>query len=265
MRGFNGEVGKRLAAVLPAVAVGLVAGVTGGLVVAGALDTTPYSEMEYNTAARNAHQAGREEGMNAADMQRARATLQLRADYTKQVDALLAQREDAQASVQDLRRSLNRTRGVSADRQDRIATLQRALAETNNALDRATRRASDAAGQHVQGTLRATWVLPRRERPWPGNCTSVRDAYDVRVTAGAGATVADAELASTEQIARRERNGALTLTCAITYSADIPTPLGAAYELVVTDSAQSGAPAKTRSAPRSALRAGTVPPLAVSR
>lgn len=256
---------RALWAVVPALAIGLVIGVISGIAVAGRLDTTPYGEAEFNTAARNAHQAGRLEGMDVGQAQESQAMSQLRADHAKQVGALMAQREAAQTSVRHLRDLLNRMRETSARRQGQMAQLQRALEESDDALDRAMNRAAGPAEDAIKGKLRSTWVLTRRDKPWPTGCAQALDAYEIRVTAGADATVGHASLVSAQPVARRVRNRTLTLTCAIAYAVDIPTPLGSWYRFTVTDSTRPKAPAKSTLVPATALRTGIAPPLTVTR
>lgn len=256
------SLGRRLAAAVPALALGLAAGVTGGVWAASAMDTTPYGQTELNTAARNGEQSGRTEGWAQAKTASGEVALRVKETTDARVGRLESRLSKTRQALQARNRSSAR---AEKDAGRREAELERSLAETTAALNNATNQTSGPGSQRVEGTLRATWVLGRRDKPWPTDCSGALRAYDVRVTAGPDVTVAQARLVKADLTRRVEREKTLTLTCALSYTAGLPTPLGSAYRFVVVDSSRPGSPAATESAPGIALQDGSGPPLSVTR
>ncbi len=259
MWGSSETLGERLATMVPALTLGLAAGVVGGVVAAGALDTTPYAATDFNTASREARLAGKQQGWREARAASAQVTSRLQAANEKQVQGL----EDKLALT---RKSLHKAERRADNRATRIASLEASVAEKSAALDNATgQSAGTAAGERVEGTLKATWALGSGKKPWPQGCAEPLKTYEVRVTAGEGVTVARADLVDAELVKRTERKNSLTLTCSMTYAATLPTPLGAEYEFVVFGASAPEVPRAAKTAPAVALGDGFGPPLAVSR
>jgi Skp family chaperone for outer membrane proteins len=248
---------------VPALAVGLAAGVTGGLAMAGTLDTTPYGEIQFNTAARNAHQAGRAEALAEAEKVSAEVTEQLKADNAALVDKVEAKLDEAHKEQQKLKRSLKESGKELKARQAKVEQLESALAQTNAALGNATDSA--ASGQSVEGTLKTTWTYGPKQKPWPQSCTEQLQTYQVRVTAGADATVANARLVGAKVVKREESEKSLTLTCELTYAAGLPTPLGGSYRFVVVGSAAPNTVRDAQEASSATLGNGSAPALSVTR
>jgi hypothetical protein len=243
--------GATLAVAVPALVIGLAAGVTGGVVVAGAFDTTPYGEVRLNTATRNAHQAGRAEGLREAQTAADQVMSRLRATNANQVTGL-------EADLTETRRALSKAR-KQADRRE--TELESALAETTAALRNATSETAGADTLVVEGTVRATRVVGPGARPWPNDCSEPLRTYQVRVTAGEGATVAFGELVDAELRKRSVEKKTLTLTCSLTYSVRLPTPLGHDYRFLAVDESQPDAPLTNNPAPGTSLEDGTGPVL----
>jgi hypothetical protein len=262
MRRLGPSLPRRLAAVVPALALGLAAGVTGGVWAASALDTTPYGQTELNTAARNGEQSGRNEGWAEAKTASDEIALRVKETTDARVARLVSRLAKTRQALEARRRSSARSEKEAGRRQ---AELERSLAETTAALKNATSQTSGPGSQRVGGTLRASWGLSRRDKPWPKDCSGALRAYDVLVTAGPDVTVAQARLVKAGPTRRVERKRTLTLTCALSYTADLPTPLGSAYRFVVVDSSRPGSPAATESAPGITLQDGSGPPLSVTR
>ncbi len=259
MWGSSETLGERLATMVPALTLGLAAGVVGGVVAAGALDTTPYGATDFNTASREARQAGKEQGWREAQAASAQVTSRLRAANAEQVQRL----EDRLART---RKALQKADKQVENRATRIASLEASVAEKTAALDNATVQAGGAtAGERVEGTLRSTWVLGPGAKPWPQGCAEPLKTYQVRVTAGEGATVARADLVDAELVKRTEKKNSVTLVCSMTYSAVLPTPLGAEYDFVAFGESSPEVPKAAKTAPAVALGDGFGPPLAVSR
>jgi outer membrane murein-binding lipoprotein Lpp len=262
MRRLGPSLGRRLAAAVPALALGMAAGVTGGVWAASALDTTPYGQTELNTAARNGEQSGRDEGWAQAKTASDEIALRVKQTTDARVGRLESRLAKTRRALQAGKRSSARAQKEAGRRE---AELERSLAETTAALNNATSQISGAGSRRVEGTLRATWVLGRQDEPWPKDCSDALRTYNVRVTAGPDVTVARARLVKAGQTRRVEHKNTLTLTCALSYTAGLPTPLGSAYRFVVVDSSRPGSPAATESAPGLALQDGSGPPLSVTR
>lgn len=262
MRRLGPSLGRRLVAAVPALALGLAAGVAGGVWAASALDTTPYGQTELNTAARNGMLTGRDEGWAEAKTASDEVVLRVKETTDARVARLESRLATTRQALQARKRSSARAEKQAGRRQ---AELERSLAETTAALNNATSQTSGPGSQRVEGTLRATWVLGLRDKPWPKDCSGALRAYDVRVTAGPDVTVAQARVVKAGPTRRVERRQTLTLTCALSYTAGLPTPLGSAYRFVVLDSSRAGEPAATESAPGIALQDGSGPPLSVTR
>ena len=260
MSGLSSGIGRRLAAMVPALAVGLAAGVTGGVLAAGALDTTPYGELQFNTASKKAHDAGKAEGFHEAETISAETASQVQAAHDARVARLEDRISKAHKDLTEQRRTLKKVR-ENAD--TREAKLRSSLAETAAALNNAT---SSANGQAVEGTLKTTWVLGAKSKPWPAGCAEPLKTYRVRVTAGQGATVAVADLVDSEVVRRTEKKKAktVTLVCSMTYSADLPTPLGSGYRFVA-EIAGSGHVGAQQTVSRDALGDGGGPTLSITR
>jgi len=258
MSGWSNGFGKRLAAMVPALALGLAAGVTGGVLAAGELDTTPYGEIQFNTAARNAHQAGKAEGYEEAEQLSAQTAADVRAAHRERVTRLEDRIAKTRKDLAEQRRTLRQVR-ENADARE--ARLRGSLAETAAALNNAT---SSAKGQAVEGTLKTTWVLGLKDKPWPTGCAEPLKTYRVRVTAGQGATVAAADLVRAEVLHRTVRKKTVTLICSMTYTADLPTPLGTEYRFVA-EVAGSGHVRAQETVSREALGDGSGPALVISQ
>jgi hypothetical protein len=258
MSGWKKGVGRRLSAMVPALALGLAAGVTGGVLAAGALDTTPYGELQFNTASKKAHDAGKAEGLHEAQEISAQTASKVQAAHDARVAELEDRIDKANRDLSEQQRTLKQVR-EKADAQE--AKLRSHLAETAAALNNAT---SSVDGQAVKGTLKTTWVLGNKDKPWPAGCAEPLKSYRVRVTAGQGATVAVADLVGSEVVRHTEKKTSVTLVCSMTYSADVPTPLGSEYRFVA-ESAESGHVRAQQTVSRDALSDGSGPALAVTQ
>lgn len=251
---------KRLASMVPALLLGMAAGVAGGAWAAGTMDPTPYGETDLNTASRQSHQAGSAEGWKKAQRTAAQATARLKAGNAERIDRLEAKLARANRSVKSMKKH-------SGDQDAKLARVQSALAETTAALGNATVDSSTGTpgDQAIEGTLKSTWVLSSKDRPWPKDCAKPLQTYQVRVTAGADSTVAEARLVSAEATGRTEKRKVLTLRCSMTYTANLPTPLGSGYKVVAWDSRRGGSPVASQQTTGAALQDGSGPSLAVSR
>jgi hypothetical protein len=227
MWGSSETLATRLAVAVPALALGLAAGVLGGVLAAQSLDTTPYGPTEFNTASRQAHEKGRAEGLREATEAAEQATAQLKASS----DEHLARVTDRLAKT---RKALKDTEKRVAEQKAEILQLHGSVAEKTAALDNATSQdRAGGTGQHVEGTLKSVWTLGPGAKPWPTGCAEPLDSYEVRVTAGEGATVAEADLVNAEVTRQTEKKNSLTLVCSLTYAVNLPTPLGSEYQFVV--------------------------------
>jgi len=258
MSGWNSGIGRRLAAMVPALAVGLAAGITGGVLAAGQLDTTPYGEIQFNTASRKAHEAGKAEGYQEAEQVSAQTASQVQAAHHARVGRLEDRLAKVRKDLAEQRRTLRQARENADARETKLRS---SLAETAAALNNAT---SSADGQAVEGTLKTTWVLGRMDKPWPTGCAEPLKSYEVRVTAGQGVTVAVADLVGSEVLHRTERKKTVTLVCSMTYSADLPKPLGTEYRFVA-EVADSGHVRAQETVSGDALGDGSGPTLIVTR
>lgn len=259
MWGSSETLRERLAAAVPALVLGLAAGVTAGVLAAGALDTTPYGEAEFNTASRNAREAGQAQGWREAEAASTKVTADLKAANADHVARLEAKLARTRGVLEKRERSFKQVKSRADTRE---AELESSLAETTAALSNATSDGT-AGGQTVEGTLRSTWVMNQQAKPWPKDCAKLLRTYQVRVVAGADSTVDSAELVDAELVRRNERKRTLTITCSMTYSASLPTPLGSGYQFVV-ESAGSGSPKARQHVPGASLSDGTGPSLSVS-
>jgi hypothetical protein len=250
--------GERLATAIPALALGLAAGVLGGVFAAGALDTTPYGPTEFNTASRQAHENGRAEGLQQAAEAASRTASEVKAANAEHVAALRSKLTRTRKALRD---AGEQAREQKAD----LAGLEASLAEKTAALDNATSQArATGEGQAVEGTLKAVWTLGRGAKPWPTGCAEPLQTYRVRVTAGADATVAVADLVDAEVVRRTEKKNLATLVCSMTYSASLPTPLGSEYRFLV-EAGESGGARAQEQVSSSALADGSGPTIWVSR
>jgi hypothetical protein len=255
--GWNKGIGTRLMAMVPALSLGLAAGVTAGILAAGELDTTPYGETQFNTASREAHEAGEAAGFRQAQGISAQTTSKMQAAHEARVTRLEERIGKAHRDLAEQRRTIRQVRENADARETR---LRGTLAETAAALNNAT---SSSDGQAVEGTLKTTSVLGPGDKPWPTGCAEPLKAYQVRVTAGQGATVAVASLVDAEVVRRTERKKTVTLVCSMTYSADLPTPLGAEYGFVA-EMTESGRVRAQQTASRDTLGDGAGPTLTVA-
>jgi len=251
-------IGRRLGAMVPALAVGLAAGLTAGILAAGSLDTTPYGELQFNTASKKAHDAGKAEGFQEAQQISAQTASKVQEAHEARVGQLEDRIAKANRDLAEQRRTLKQVREHADARE---AKLRSSLAETAAALTNAT---SSADGQKVEGTLKTTWELGTKDKPWPTGCAEPLKSYRVRVTAGQGATVAVADLVRSEVVRRTEKKNSVTLVCSMTYSADVPTPLGSEYRLVA-EMAESGHVRAQQTVSREALGDGSGPTLSVTQ
>lgn len=259
MWGSEESLRERVATMVPALVLGLAAGVVGGVTAAGVLDTTPYAATDFNTASREARLAGKQQGWREAQAASAQVTSRLKATNAEQVQRL----EDKLAST---RTSLQKAEKLADDRAAEVSALEASVAEKSAALANATDQGTGTPdGQPVDGTLRTTWVLGPGAKPWPQGCAEPLRNYEVRVTAGEGATVASAELVDAELVRRTEKKRTLTLVCSMTYSATLPTPLGAEYEFAVFGASTPEVSKASKAAPAVALGDGFGPALTVSR
>jgi len=258
MSGWSSGIGRRLATMVPALAIGLAAGVTGGVLAAGQLDTTPYGEIQFNTASKKAHDAGKAEGFHEAQAISADTASQVQAAHDARVNRLEDKIAKARKDLAEQRRTLRNVRENADVRETR---LRGTLAETAAALNNAT---SSADGQAVEGTFKTTWELGLKDKPWPTGCAEPLTSYEVRVTAGQGVTVAAADLVRSEVLRRTERKKTVTLVCSMTYSADLPTPLGSEYRFVA-EAAESGRVVAQQTVSSDALGDGSGPMLTVTR
>lgn len=266
MRRSGRPLGQSLAAMVPALVLGMAAGVTGGAWAAGELDTTPYGETDFNTVARDARQEGQALGRQQAEEVSAVATSKLRTSHEQQLGDVKSDLSRVRRELVKQRRSARKQRKELEQRGTRLAQLESGLAETTAALDNATSSAAGAGadGVAVEGTLRSTWKLGKQDKPWPQDCSKPLSRYAIRITAGADATVATAELVDSEVVRRSEKKNSLTLTCSMTYSTHLPAPLGSSYRFVVLEAGKGDAAQATGQASEDALRAGTGPRLSVS-
>ena len=100
-------------------------------------------------------------------------------------DERVQQLEDTIAEAhKDLAEQQRTLKQVREKADAREAKLRSSLAETAAALNNAT---SSADGQAVKGTLKTTWMLGPKDKPWPTGCADPLKSYEVRVTAGQGA------------------------------------------------------------------------------
>jgi hypothetical protein len=243
---------------VPPLALGLAAGVTAGVLAGGAFDTTPYGELQFNTASKKAHDTGKAEGFHEAQEISAQTASQVQAAHDTRVTRLEDTITKARHDLTEQRSTLRQVR-ENADAHE--TRLRSSLAETAAALNNAT---SSGDGQAVEGTLKTTWVLGPKDKPWPTGCAEALKSYQVRVTAGQGATVAVADLVDAEVVRRTEKKTNVTLVCSMTYSADVPTPLGSEYRFVA-EVAESGHVRAQQTASRDALGDGSGPTLTVTQ
>jgi hypothetical protein len=276
MWGSSGRLGRRLAAAVPAMLLGMAAGFVGGAWAAGSMDTTPYDQTDLNTASRVAQQTGSTEGWNKAKQAADRAAARLRSLHEDQVGLL-------KANVAAVRKAQKQAEKKVEEQQAKLTRLQSSLAETTAALNNATTSGGPKQGRSVEGTLRSTWVLGGKDMPWPQDCAEPLQSYQVRVTAGADATVATARLVDAEVVRRtpqpdqdpkkgkpqapRKTPKKVTgvLVCSMTYTASLPTPLGGGYKFVVVGSDKAETRLETAAASGTALGDGTAPTLSVTR
>jgi methionine-rich copper-binding protein CopC len=252
-------IGKSLARAVPPLAIGLAAGVTGGIAVAGVFDTTPYDEVQFNTATRNAHQAGSAEGWEEAQQAAAQTTSRLRASNAERLGQLVDRVTEWRSAYQKAQKQAEKK---ATAQHSTIVRLQGSLAETTASLNNATNGSAD--GHAVTGTVRFTTVLRAGDKPWPTGCAQPLRDYQVRVTAGDGATVATAGLVGAEVTKRSTRQDVLTLACSLSYTADLPTPLGSGYEFVAVRVEHPEVALDTEHPSDASLRGGSVPALSVS-
>ncbi len=258
MWGSSETLARRLAVAVPAVALGLAAGVLGGVFAADSLDTTPYGPTDFNTASRRAHEQGRAEGLREATEAAEQAAAQMKASSDARIAGLSDRLARARKALTEAQKDLTRQRAE-------VTRLQGSLAEKTAALDNTTSQSrAGATGQHVEGTLKSVWTLGPRARPWPTGCAEPLRGYRVRVAARGGATVANADLVDAEATRRTEKKNSLTLVCTLTYAAELPTPMGSEYALVV-EAVESGRVRTQEKVPGSALEDESGPLLRVSR
>jgi hypothetical protein len=267
-------------AMAPVLLLGLAAGATGGVWAASALDTTPYDTIDFNTASRDARQAGKSEGWEAAQKLSAQARARLRETNDKRVDALEKTVDDLRITVRKRDKALAKAEKAAEQQDAKLAKTQSSLAETTAALGNATGELGD--GHIVDGVLKVSQVLTRKpSQKLPGCADSLQD-YQVRVLAGADATVATARLVraeatATSQPAPKEKPGrsrgaerkprveTVNLTCSLSYTVSLPTPLGAAYRFIAVQPSKPDAPLASKATARAALEDGNGPTLSVSR
>ncbi len=254
-------IGRRLAAVLPALALGLGAGVAGGIVAAGVLDSTPYDSVQFNTASRNAREAGKAQGIEQARRAAERQAERLTSAYTERVSGLKDELAKTRKTFAKRESALLKKQRQSRERE---ARLESRLAEKTAALANATGEGSGPDAERLEGTVRSTWTFGRKEKPWPDGCAQALDAYEVRVIAGGAVTVVPATLVDAEVVKRDERKDVLTLACKMTYTADLPAPLGSGYRVVVEDS-ENGGKSVTEPVSDGALGRGAGPLIWVER
>lgn len=260
---WRGErtLGQRLASMLPALVLGLAAGVTGGAYVATSLDTTPYDQADLNTASRDAMLSGRTQGLDEGRQATLVATSKLKESNAEQVSKLETEVSRLRHTLAKRDRAMDR---LTSQAEQREAQLEASLAETTAALSNAT-SSSGGSGHAIEGTIRTTWVVTGRPKSFPTDCSGPLGAYGVRVTAGADATVATGRVIGADLVKRTVRGNRLTLRCALTYTADLPTPLGSGYRVVTYDAKTPDAVRAVKPLADGPLSNGNGPVLAVFR
>ncbi len=250
---------QRIGAAVPALLLGMAAGVGGGAWAAHAMDATPYGETDLNTISRQSQQAGSEEGYEQAEVAAAEVTARLKEANAKQVEQLKTELKKADGATKDVKKELT-------EQAEKLARVQSSLAETTASLENATSQPATGSGdgQAIEGTLRSSWTLRTDDKPWPKDCSKALQTYSVRVTAGAGATVAEGQLVGAETVKRKETKKVLTLVCSMTYRASIPSPLGDGYEVVVLDGSKGDAEIASKTASSAALANGSGPAITVT-
>lgn len=271
MWGPSSAMRKGMAAMMPALLLGLAAGVTGGVWAASALDTTPYGATDFNTASRDAHQAGKAEGWKEAREVSAQAAARLRAAADGRVDRLEARIATLRQTITKQEKALTQAQKAAAKQHAALARAESSLAESTAALSNATGELGD--GHTVEGTLNVTRVLGRKAAQESQQCAESLRTFQVRVTAGAGATVDTARLVGAEATRRTTKRGTkrnpkpdvVTVSCSLTYAANLPTPLGSAYRFVAVKGSAPNTPLDSESAAGAALQDGSGPALSLTR
>lgn len=264
---------KVLAIVGPAVLVGALGGVTGGVWIAGALDTTPYGETEFNTAVRNARQTGTTQGHEVAQKAAIKLTSRLKESSQEALQRVEDKLAKSHKELVEQQRSAKKMEKELKERQERVARLESSLAEVTAILQNQEGAGATGGGPDtltVEGTLTSTSVV-RDPKPGPSVCDRARWSYRIRVNAGGDATVAMAELAEgdmREQAAgsekkNKKKNAPVTVTCTMTYTAHLPTPLGSAYEFAAVKASRPGQSLDSQRVDGASLRSGSGPALAV--
>lgn len=265
-----GAMRRSVTAMVPALMLGLAAGVTGGVWAASALDTTPYNATDFNTASRDARLAGKSEGWEEAQAVSAEQRARIEAANEEQVDGLEAKLDELRKAVKKQDRALKDAKKAAKKQDEKLATVRSSLAETAAALNNATGELGN--GQSVQGTLKITQVLTRKAQEAPSCAESLR-MYEVRVLAGADVTVATARLVNAEGSTRTTEHGTrrnpkpdtTVISCSLTYAANLPTPLGSSYRFVVVQPSKSDAALVTKQAAGAGLAEGAAPTMSISR
>jgi len=121
-----------------------------------------------------------------------------------------------------------------------------------------------AAGLRVTGTLDVSWVLSAELKPWPASCSEIGSGYRVRVNAGDHTTVTLGVPTASRSTGRTTKGGTLTVSCDVTWSATLPSPMSGVYEFVAVSAATPEKPLDTALAQATELVGGKVPPLGVT-
>jgi hypothetical protein len=174
------------------------------------------------------------------------------------LDDALAHVERAEGEATDLKRTLSQRARTIGRLQSELKTLK------STPSTRPTESPETQDDPRLSGTLKTTWVLTSQLKPWPTGCTGAQGSYQVRVTDGAGATVTIAGITSSRVGGRSEKNGVLSLTCLLTYTAQIPDPLGSVYEFVAVSESEPDVNLNSALVQSGSLRDGTGPELYVS-
>ena len=123
---------------------------------------------------------------------------------------------------------------------------------------------ASALGLRVTGTLDVSWVLSSQVRPWPASCANIVSGYRVRVDAGRRTAVALGVPTGFRQTGRTTKDGTLTVSCAVTYAATLPSSRSSAYRLVAVSQDAPDKPLDTAVVQAADLAGGKLPVLAVS-
>lgn len=236
-------------------------GTTAGVAFSMTTDPTEYSQADLDRAASTESVVGALDPDDRAQLEElqaaaAEAAPQLRTAQTRVeelTNEVLARETELARSEPTLTRLRQQVRRLRAE-----AASARGVAEQEAA-------AAESEALGVSGTVRVTYALGADLKPWPEDCSDAVPRYRVRVEQGDGTPVTVAEISGASVLDRTAKQGVLGMTCALTWSAELPAPRADRYALQVVAAAAPETPLSATTVSAESLAAGVAPEIAVSR